>query len=100
MAALKHEADAERTSSDRCCRPLAEVAYPLTQTLFVNQIVGAPTTPAFCIAFFNSALLANACAASSVANSWVTVMSLGLLAAWYTAAAFTPSGFRTEAKSS
>ena len=54
--------------------------------MFANQIVGAPTTPAFCIAFFSSALLAKACAASSEAKSWVTVMSLGLSAAWYTAA--------------
>jgi hypothetical protein len=28
--------------------------------LFVNQIVGAPATPAFCMAFFNSALSAKA----------------------------------------
>jgi hypothetical protein len=54
-------------------------------TLLVNQIVGAPTTPAFCIALLSSSLLTKACAASTVAKSWVTVMSLGLSAAWYTA---------------
>ena len=41
----------------------------ILQTLFVNQIVGAPATPAFCIAIFNSALSAKAWAASIVANS-------------------------------
>jgi hypothetical protein len=57
----------------------------LRYTLLVNQIVGAPTTPAFCIALLSSSLLTKACAASSVAKSWVTVMSSGLSTAWYTA---------------
>src|SRR5215468_3112098 len=56
-----------------------------TYTLLVNQIVGGPATPAFCIALLSSSLLTKACAASTVAKSWVTVMSLGLSAAWYTA---------------
>src|ERR1700722_17921792 len=62
-------------------------AWPgsIFHALSVNQIVGAPATPAFCMALFNSALFAKACAASSEANSWVTVMSLGLSADRYTA---------------
>jgi hypothetical protein len=46
-------------------------AWPgsIFQTLLVNQIVGAPATPAFCIALFNSALFAKVCAASTEANS-------------------------------
>src|SRR5215471_6543951 len=49
-------------------RPGMSAGYT-TQALLVNQIVGVPVTPAFCIAFFSSALLAKACAASTVANS-------------------------------
>jgi hypothetical protein len=47
-----------------------------------NQSVGAPTTPAVCIASRSSLLPAKARAASSESNSCVTVMSLGLPAAW------------------
>ena len=48
----------------------------------MNQTVGAPWTPASCIAAPSSGLLPNAWAASSVANSWRTVMSFGLSIAW------------------
>jgi hypothetical protein len=47
------------------------------QERLVNQTVGAPSTPASCIAERSSALPPNALAASSVANSWRTVTSFG-----------------------
>jgi hypothetical protein len=50
--------------------------------LFVNQTVGAPTTPACSIACFSAGTAAKACAAARVANSCVTVTSFGLSADW------------------
>lgn len=63
-------------------------------------MVGAPATPAFCIAVFSSALPANAWAASIDANSWVTVTSFGLSAARKTASEVTPIRFWVGRKSS
>jgi len=70
-----------RPRSVRGLRPAACLAMTKTQALLVIHMVGAPTTPAPCIAFFRSSLLMKDCASATVAKSWVTVTSLGLSAA-------------------
>jgi hypothetical protein len=43
----------------------AGLAHQIDQALLVIQIVGEPTTPALCIAFFSSSLATNDCAYSA-----------------------------------